>query len=68
MVKQTRAEFDVDAVGRVREQIGPQDTENGLENRDRQQTNDQHVERTQATVDQHLVDDHLEEQRRHQCE
>ena len=62
MVEKTRAEFDIDAVGRVREQIGPQDAENGLENRDRQQTNDQHVECAQAAVHQHLVDDHLKEQ------
>jgi hypothetical protein len=68
MVEQARAEFDVDAVGRVREEISPQDSQNGLENRDRQQTNDQYVERAQATVDQHLVDDHLEEQGRHQRE
>ena len=68
MVKQARAEFDVDAVGGVREQIGPQDAQNGLEHRDRHQTDDQHVEGTQGPVYQHLVDDHLEEQRRDQAE
>ena len=32
------------------------------------QTDDQHVEGTQGPVYQHLVDDHLEEQRRDQGE
>ena len=68
MVEQARAEFDVDAIGGVREQIGPQDAQNGLENRDRQQTDDQHVEGAQRPVYQHLVDDDLEEQRRDQGE
>ena len=68
VVEQARAELDVDAVGGVREQIGPQDAQNGLEHRDRHQTDDQHVERAQGPVHQHLVDDHLEEQRRDQGE
>src|SRR5262249_45057095 len=68
VVEQAGTEFDVDAVGGVREQIGPQDAQNGLENRDRQQTDDQDVEGAQAAVHQHLVDDHLEEQRRDERE
>ena len=36
--------------------------------RDREQPDDQHVERAQGPVYQHLVDDHLEEQRRDQGE
>src|SRR5215475_6874303 len=68
VVEQAGTEFDVDAVGGMREQIGPQDAQNGLENRDRQQTHDQNVEGIQGAVYQHLVDDHLEEQRRDQCE
>ena len=40
----------------------------GLEHGDRDQPDDQHVERAQAAVDQHLVDDDLEEQRRDQRE
>ena len=48
MAEQPRAEFDVDAVGGVREQIGPQDAQNGLEHRDRHQADDQHVERAQG--------------------
>src|SRR5262245_201197 len=68
VAEQARAELDVDAVGGVREQIGAQDGQNGLENRDRQQTDDQHVQRAQGPVHQHLVDDHLEEQRRDERE
>jgi hypothetical protein len=68
VAEKARAEFDVDAVGGVREQIGAQDAQNGLENRDRQQPDDQHVQRAQRPVHQHLVDDHLEEQRRDERE
>ena len=67
-MKQARAELDVDAVGGVREEIRPQDSQNSFENRDCQQADDQHVERAQAAVHQNLVDDHLEEQRRDQSE
>jgi hypothetical protein len=67
-LSEARAELDVDAVGGVREQISPQDAQNGLENRDREETNDQDVEGAQPPVHQHLVDDHLEEQRRDQGE
>ena len=68
MVKQTRAELDINAVGRVREEISPQNAKNRLEERDRDQADDKHVERAQAAMHQHLVDDDLEEQRRHQGE
>ena len=68
MAEQPRAEFDVDAVGGVREQIGSQDAEHGLEHRDRNEADHQHVERAQRAVHQHLVDHHLEEQRRDQRE
>jgi len=44
VAKEPRPELDVDAVGRVREQVGPQDAERGLEDRDRQKPDDQHVE------------------------
>ena len=67
MVKQARAEFDVDAVGRVREEISPQDSQNGFEDGDREQTDDQHVQRAQAAVHQNLVDHHLEKQWRDQA-
>ena len=68
MMKQARAELDVDAVGGVREEIRPQDSQNGFEDRDREQADDQHVQRAQAAVHQNLVDHHLEEQRRDQSE
>ena len=42
--------------------------QHGLEHRDRHQADDQHVERAQAAMHQHLVDDDLEEQRRDQRE
>ena len=68
MMKQARAELDVDAVGGVREEISPQDLQNGFENCDREQADDQHVQRAQAAVHENLVDHHLEEQRRDQGE
>ena len=68
MVEQPRAEFDVDAVGGVREQIGAQDAHDGLEHRDRNQSDHEHVERAERAMHQHLVDDDLEEQRRDQPE
>jgi hypothetical protein len=68
VAEQARTQLDVDAVGGVREQIGALDAEDGLEQRDRHQTHHQHLQRRQAAVHQHLVDDHLEEQRRDQRE
>ena len=64
MLEQPRTEFDVDPVGGVRKQVGPQDAENGLEQRDPEQPDHQHIERADAAMDQDLVDDHLKEQRR----
>jgi hypothetical protein len=68
VAKQARAKFDIDSVGGVREQIGAQDSQHGLEDRDRHQSEDEDVERVQGAVHQHLVDDHLEEQRRDESE
>ncbi len=68
MPEQPRAQFDVDAIGGVREQIGAQATEQRLEQRDRDQAHDDHVERGKPAMHQHLVDDDLEEQRRDQPE
>ena len=45
-------------------QIGAQDAEDRLENRNGDEPDNEHVERAQGAVDQHLVDDDLEEQRR----
>ncbi len=68
VAEQPRAELDVDAVGGVGEQVGAQDAQNGLESRDRHKADHQHVEGAERAVHQHLVDDHLEEQRRDQAE
>ena len=48
MTEQPGAEFDVDPVGGVGEQIGAQYSENGLEQRDRDQSDHQHVERAES--------------------
>ena len=68
MAEQPRAQLDVDAVGRVREKIGAQDAEDGLEYPDRDEPDHEHVERAHAAMHEHLVDHHLEEQRRDQRE
>ena len=68
VVEQARAKFDIDAVGGVRKQIRAQDAQDGLEDGDRYQTYDQHVEGAQGPVHQYLVDDHLEEKWRDQSE
>jgi len=68
VTEQPGAKLDVDAVGGVGKQIGAQDAEHGLEKRDRHQRDGQHVERAQGAMHQHLVDHHLEEQRRDQAE
>jgi hypothetical protein len=63
VTKQTGAELDVDTVCRVREQIDAQRLENGFEDGEGDQAHDQNVERAHASMHEHLVDDHLEEQR-----
>ena len=68
MAEQPGAQLDVDPVGRMRKKISAQDAEDGLENRNRHQPDDQHIERAQRAMHQHLVDDHLKEQRRDQRE
>src|SRR5262249_61580290 len=68
MSEQPSAELDIDAIGRMREQIGAQRTEHRLEYRDGHQADDQHLEGAHAPVHQHLVDHDLEEQRADQRE
>jgi hypothetical protein len=68
VAEQAGAQRHVDAVGGVGEHVCPQGAEHGFEHRDDDQTEDQHVERGQAPVNQHLVDHDLEEQRRDQGE
>ena len=46
--------------------MGAQRAEQGLKDRDRDQAGHQHVERGQTVMHQHLVDHHLEKQRRDQ--
>ncbi len=68
MAEEAGAELDVDPVGGVREDIGSQDAEHGLEDRNGDEADDQHVERAEAAVHEHLVDHDLEEQGRDQAE
>ncbi|MNL27942.1 hypothetical protein D3C87_1495650 [compost metagenome] len=48
--------------------VAAQTAERGLEDHDRQQAGGDDIQGRQALVHQHLVHDHLEEQRGHQCE
>ncbi len=68
MLEKPRAQFDVDPVGGVREHIGAQASKHRFENRNSEQTEDEHVEGGVSAMRQHLVGDDLEEQRGHQCE
>ena len=63
VAEQPGAELHVDAVRRVREHIGAQRAEHSLEQGQRDQADDQNIERAHASMHEHLVDDHLEEQR-----
>jgi hypothetical protein len=56
------------AVGGVREYVGAQRAEQRLEDRYRDKPDHQDVERGEPAMHQHLVDHHLEEQRRDQRE
>ena len=66
--EQPRAQFDIDPVGGVGEHISPQRAKHRLEDRHRDQTDHQHVERREPAMGQHLVGDDLKEQRRYQRE
>ena len=68
MLEEPGAELDVDAVGGVREEIGAHAAENDIEEREQAKTDRQHFEGRDAAMDQHLVDDDLEEKRRQQRE
>ncbi|MET3313044.1 uncharacterized protein with von Willebrand factor type A (vWA) domain [Bradyrhizobium japonicum] len=68
VTEQPRAEFDVDAVRGVREQIDAQRAENSLEHSQRDEAHNQNVERAHASMHEHLVDHDLEEQRRDESE
>src|SRR5579883_189050 len=68
MTEEPRAELDIDAVGGVREDVSAERAQHGLEHRDGDEPDHQHIERRQAAMHQHLVGDDLEEERRHQRE
>src|SRR5262245_45258633 len=68
MAEQASAQLHVDAVGGVGKDICAQDSEDRLENRDAHQADDEHVEGAEAAVNEDLVDDDLEKQRRDECE
>ena len=68
MAEQPRAQLDVDAVGRVGEEIGAHDAEQGLGNREADDGDGHHLQRGKAAMHEHLVDHDLEEERREQGE
>ena len=52
----------------MRKKVGPQNAENRIKERNRDQPDDNNIQRTQGAAGQHLVDDDLKEQRRDQRE
>ena len=50
MVKQPGPEFDVDPVGRMREQVRPEDSQHGLEDGDGHQANEQDIQISDADL------------------
>ena len=64
MPEQPRAKFDIDAVRRMREEIGAKAAHDRFEQRDADKADDEHIERRLGAMHEHLVDHHLEEQRR----
>jgi len=68
MKEQPLAEFDVDAVRRMRQRVTTQILQGHVEQADDDEPADEHQQRVVAAMRQHLVDDDLKEQRRHQRE
>ncbi len=66
MAEQLRAKPDIDAVRRMRKEIGPQPTQDRIEQGQGNHADCQHMERGETFMDEHLVDDDLGEQRRQQ--
>ena len=60
MPKQSRAEFNVDAIGRMGKQIRTQDAKDCFEQGDRDKADRKHLQSAQAAMHKHLVDDYLE--------
>src|SRR5690349_22224777 len=68
MSKEPRAELDVDPVRGVREEIGAQAADDRFENSDGDKADDQNIERSDAAMNQDLVDDDLKEEWRNEGE
>jgi len=68
MREQALAELDVDPIGGVRQRIGAQVLQRHVEQADDDEPPDEHEQGLIAAMGQHLVDDHLEEERRRQGE
>jgi hypothetical protein len=68
MMKQAPAQFDVDPVGGVVERVGPQELQDGFEQAERHHAEHEHDQGRHALVNQHLVDDKLEEDWRRERE
>ena len=68
MMEQPPAQFDIHPVGRMAQRIGAQELQDGLEQAQRHHADHQHDQRRDALVNQHLVDDQLEKDRRRQSE
>ena len=63
MMEKPPPQLDVDAVGGVAQRIGAQELEDRLEQAQRHHADDQHHQGRHALVDEHFVDDELEEER-----
>ena len=68
VIEQPASELHIDLVRGLAEHEGPQPAEEHLEDRDDRETDHQHVERRQASVHQHLIDNHLKSERGDQAE
>jgi hypothetical protein len=68
MPEQPRPQLHVDAVRCVCEDVCAQAAQRRFEQRDGRKADHQNIQRGKAPVHQHLVDHHLEEQRRKQRE
>src|SRR6185312_13851853 len=68
MTKQPRPKLDIDTVGGIGENIGPQRAQDGFEDRDGGEADDEDFQRADAAMHQDLVDDDLKEERRDQRE
>ena len=68
MSEQALSELDVDPIGGVGERIGAQVLKRRVEQTDSHKPGHEHEQGLIAAVSEHLVDDHLEKQRRREGE